>query len=86
MDEGPITVDSAIPGAAFGAQRSQSWDASLTQALPGEQTDFDFRLVEPTGVFGCVMHGEAAPQISPGRLAKVIDQDFAGVGAQVIDH
>jgi len=33
------------------------------QTLSGHQTEFDFILVEPTPVFGCVVHFQTAPNI-----------------------
>ena len=62
-------VRAAIPRAAFLAERGQIGDSALAEALPGKQTDLDFRLVEPASVFGRVVYGEPIPEGAAPLLA-----------------
>jgi hypothetical protein len=56
-----IAIDSTIPCAAFCLKEAEAGNSPLAQALASQQTDFDFRLVEPTGVLGRVMNCETFP-------------------------
>src|ERR1035437_679651 len=58
-----VTVHPAIPGARLKLKVSQTGDSTLAQALASEETDFDFRLIEPTAVARRVMHRESAPNL-----------------------
>jgi hypothetical protein len=51
IDLHAITVHSPIPGARFFTQSLETGDSSAAQALPGEDPDFDIRLIEPTSRF-----------------------------------
>ena len=81
-----ITIDSSVPGAAFCLEKLQTWNPPFSQTLAGEQADFDFRLVEPTGVLRRVVKREALPQCGTVLRAEMIDQDLHRVRAQVVDH
>jgi hypothetical protein len=50
-------------------QRLQIRDASFAEILTGEQTDFDFRLIEPSFMRGRVLDREAVPDPVSGCLA-----------------
>jgi hypothetical protein len=53
-----VVIHAAIPSSNFFPQGSSICNSSLTQALPRKQTDLDFRLIQPTGMLGSVVHGE----------------------------
>ena len=53
IDLGAGAVHPAIPGPNFLAQGLQIGDPPGTEALLGEDADFDFRLVEPASVSRC---------------------------------
>jgi len=71
-----IAIHSSVPGAAFRLQKLQTCNPPLSQTLTGEKAEFDFRLVEPTGVLGRVVNGEALPPCGTALRAEMIDQDF----------
>jgi hypothetical protein len=52
VDCDPATIHPAVPGAGFLLQRLQIGDAFFAEAWTGEQTDFDFRLMEPPSMRG----------------------------------
>jgi hypothetical protein len=54
VDSDSITVHVAVPGATLTPQSLQIRDPSGAKALTREQTDFDFRLIEPASVLGRV--------------------------------
>jgi hypothetical protein len=58
-------------------QLSERWDSSPAQALTGEQADLDLRLVQPTAVFGGVVHRETLPQQAADLFAEPIHQRLA---------
>ena len=64
VDFDSITVHAAVPGATLTPQSFQIRDPSGAEALTSEQTDFDFRLIEPASVLGRVMHREAVPDLT----------------------
>lgn len=47
-----LAVHSPVPGFRLLAQSLEIGDSSITEALPGEELDFDLRLIEPTSVVG----------------------------------
>jgi hypothetical protein len=91
-----MTVHTATPGSSFLVQGSISKPA-LAQALPGEQADGDFGLVQPTAVLGRVVYRESAPQTALRVLAKashygltrmrtqMVHDQMDGVGLRVTD-
>ena len=58
------SIDPAIPGAAVPAQRSEVWNSALPEALPSEQADFDFGLIQPNATLGRIVHGEPIPNFA----------------------
>ena len=60
-----MPIDLTVPGAGLPSQDAQGGDSALAQALPGEQADLDFRLVQPAPVLGRVMDREAVPDRAP---------------------
>jgi hypothetical protein len=85
VDGDPITIDSPIPGLALCLENTKTRNPPLAQTLAGEQADFDFRLVEPTGVLGRVVNGEAFPQSGTTLRSEMVHQDLQGMRAQVVD-
>src|SRR5664279_1153270 len=57
VDLGPFPVGLAVPSFDFPLQRLQVRNPPASQTLPGDQTEFDFRLIEPTPVLRSVMDG-----------------------------
>ena len=55
------TVNASNPSSAFPTEGCQIGNSARSEALPGKHCEFDFRLVEPTAVFGRVMDGKSAP-------------------------
>jgi len=74
VDCARVTIHTAGPGAGFSLQRLQFGDASFAEALTGEQTDFDFRLIEPASMRGRVVDRQALPDPVSRRLAAVVGQ------------
>ena len=74
VDPGLGAIHPAIPSLNLPAQDLQVRDSSGAQALPGEDADFDFRLVEPTSMPGCVVNREAVPHFAADVLAEQIGQ------------
>src|SRR5205814_1124092 len=68
VDLGAVAIHPTIPGAAFSTQSLQVGDSSGTEVLPREDSDFDFCLIEPTSMGGCVVHRDRS-QISPPTSA-----------------
>jgi hypothetical protein len=65
-------------------QNLQVRDSSVAETLPGEDADFDFRLIEPTAVSGGVVHGEPVPDFAADRLAEKIGEGFTVMAIQVV--
>ena len=89
--EGPVDFDSiavhaAVPGATLTPQSFQIGDPPGAEALAGEQTNFDFRLIEPASVRGRVMHREAIPDLTAELYPIEICEGVAAVDIQVIHH
>ena len=79
-----VAVHFPVPGSGLLLQLSERRDSSSAQALTGEQTDLDLRLVQPAAVFGSVMHREALPQQAADLLTESVHQRFAVMGAQIV--
>ena len=71
-----VTVHAAVPYPGFAAKRSQIPDSSSAEALPREEADFDFRLVEPTPVLGGEVNREAVPTSRPISIPKASVSDL----------
>jgi hypothetical protein len=56
-----FAVDIVMPRAGLCLEGGEIRDAALAQALAGEQSDFEFGLVEPTAMLRGVVNGEAVP-------------------------
>ncbi len=77
VDFGPVAIHSAIPRSGFPAQSLQIRDSSASQALPREDADFDFRLIEPGAVGRRVMNGEAVPDFAADLYSGPQNSDQA---------
>src|SRR5579863_4172035 len=84
VDLGPFPVGLAVPSVDLPLQRLQIRNPPVPQTLPRDQTEFDFRLIEPAPVLRSVMDGEPVPKRSALFLAEVSDQRLAAVDIQVI--
>ena len=86
VDSGAVAIHLLVPGSGFPAQSLQLGDSSTSQALPREDTNFDFRLIEPTSVGRRVVNGEAVPDFGADLRAIEVSQGLAAVDIQVIHH
>ena len=68
------------------AREIQFRNAAGAQALPGEEAELDFGLVEPTPMFGCVMDLQAAPDVAAFFAAEVIGEGLATVNVEIVHH
>jgi hypothetical protein len=85
VDFGADTIDPAIPGAGLLAQSPPIRNAPFTQALPGKQTDFNLRLIEPASVSGRVMNAEPIPEPVTYLLTVKVGQRFSPVNVEVVE-
>jgi hypothetical protein len=81
-----IPIHPPIPGLCLPAEIRKRWNASLPQALPRENPDFDLCLIQPTSMAGCVMDGEAAPDRRRHFRSEHSRQRFPSVDIEVIHH
>ena len=79
-------IRAARPSAYFRAQAVDGLEAPRAEALPGDQTQFDLRLIEPAAVLRGVVDGEAAPQELPFRHAEVIGLRLLAVRVDIVVH
>ena len=68
-----------MPGPNLLAQGLQIGNSSGAEALPGEDADFDLRLIEPTSVSGCVVNRESAPDFAADLLAEQVGERLAAM-------
>ena len=61
VDSNSRAVHLPIPGVRFSLKQGQIRDPAFSQALAGEETDLNLRLVEPTAVLRRVVDPQAAP-------------------------
>ena len=52
-----------VPGTCFSPEACQAWQSAWSQTLVGEETDLDFRLVQPATVLGRVVNRESVPKV-----------------------
>jgi hypothetical protein len=86
VDAAALTIGLLVPGCDFPSKESEIADSARAKALSADQTDFHLCRIEPTGVLGCVMHGEPPPEALALELAEVIGEGLLGVGAQIVEH
>ena len=56
----------------FLAQLAETRDSPFADALPRENVDFDFRLVEPASMSGLVVNGEPIPDVAADFLVEQV--------------
>jgi hypothetical protein len=66
LDRDTVAIETMVPRPSFLPQGSSIANAALTQALPREEADGNFGLVQPTAVFGSVVQGK--PIIRPANV------------------
>src|SRR5215467_15341210 len=86
LDRNAGMIHATTPSPDFSPERCSIPDPALAQALPRKQTDGDLGLVQPTAVFGRVVHGEAFPQPASRLLAKAFDHCLASMRVQIVQH
>ena len=69
-------IHPAIPCQNLPPQDFQVGNSSGSETLPREDADFDFRLIEPAAVSGCVVNGEAVPDLAADLLAEQVVSDL----------
>jgi hypothetical protein len=84
VDGGTAAIDAAAPGMDFAAQCCQVRNPVSSQTVAAGQAHFDFGLVEPTALFGCVVDREPLPQQATQFPAMPLDQRLAAVGIKVM--
>ena len=84
VDLDPIAIDLPVPGVCLPLKQDQSGDSAFSETLPGKETDFDFGLVQPTPVFGCVVNRETVPEIGALFLTEVVGKSLLAVGVKIV--
>ena len=84
VDLDAVAVHAAIPCPAFPAQRLEIRDSSGAKALPREDADFDFRLVEPASVGRGIVNRESVPDFIANLRSEDVRQRLATVDVEVI--
>ena len=86
VDFGASAIHPAVPGSNFPAQGLQVRDSSGTEALPREDADFDFRLIEPTAVSGGVVNCEPVPDLTAELRTVEIGERLSAMDVQVVHY
>src|SRR6266700_3653863 len=86
VDLGAVAIDSAIPGKGFAAQGFEVGNAPVAKALAGINTDFDFGLIEPASMDGCVVDREPAPDFTADLFAEEVYQGLATMDIEIVEH
>ena len=79
-------VQSAVPSPDVSAQCFQIGDSFFAEALPRQEANCDFRLIQPTAVNGRVVDGEALPDLAADRCAEQVCQRFRAMNVEVVQH
>jgi hypothetical protein len=58
----------------------------MTQTLPREHPNFDFGLVEPTPMGGCVVDAKPVPDFGAKLSAVKIGQRLAAMNIEIVQH
>ena len=59
-------------------------NSSLAEALPREEADFDFGLIEPASVSGRVVNGEPIPDFAADLRAEQVRQWLETMDVQIV--
>jgi hypothetical protein len=79
LDRDTVAIDTTVPRPSFLPQGNSIANAALAQALPREEADGNFGLVQPTAVFGSVVHGKPIPQPIACLYPEVFDDRLASM-------
>ena len=79
-----VAIDLSVPGVCFPLKQEQTGDFTFSETLPGEETDFDFGLVQPTAVFGCLVNRETVPEIGALFLTEVVCKGLPAVDVEIV--
>jgi hypothetical protein len=71
-----VTVHWTVPCTRFATKRSQIRDPAFAEALPREEADLDFRLVEPISMLGGEVNLKASQTLQPISLSKASVSDL----------
>src|SRR5215472_6963781 len=74
VDLDTVTIHPPIPGLRLPAKALKAGNASLAQALPREDSNFDLCLIQPASMAGRVMHREATPNFGGHLRSEHIRQ------------
>ena len=66
------------------SQGGDIFDSSFAEALAAEHADLHLRLIQPTSMFGGVVHRESVPQPGPGGVSEPFHQRLRCVRGKVI--
>ena len=80
-----IVVGSPVPSSGLAFQGGQVSDPTATEALPGKEADFDFRLVQPTAVFGRVVKLQSPAQFTTFLRSEGVAERLAAVNVEVVE-
>ena len=84
VDLNLVAIDLPVPGVCLPLKQDQTGDPAFSEALPGEETDFDFGLVQPTAVFGGIVNRETVPEIGTLLLTEVVCEGLATVDVEIV--
>src|ERR1017187_7354003 len=76
-------ITALLPSSDFGGEQRAGWQASV-KALAIEDTDLDFRHVEPAGVVRGVVEDDASEQVSGRVDAEHVLEAHPKVGIEVV--
>jgi len=69
----------AVPGPDLSSESLQIGNSPVPEALPRQDADFDFSLVQPTAVSGRVVYGKPIPDFSADLFSEQIRHGFAAM-------
>ena len=83
----PIPEDyEAVAGSRDGRDALQIRNSPGTEALPGEDADFDLGLIEPASVSRRVVVGESVPDLGTNFMTEQVGQSSTSMDVQVIHN
>jgi hypothetical protein len=88
--EGPsyataLGISALLPSSDFGGERRAGWQASI-KTLAIEDTDLDFRHVEPAGVVRGVVEDDASEQMSGRVDAEHVLESHPKMSIEVVEN
>src|SRR5579863_4835161 len=70
----------------FPSEDGQAGNSPTTPTLPGEQTDLDFRLIQPTAMFGRVVDRQAFPESVAPFLSEIVGEGLPAMNVEIVHH